>query len=329
MLDVFTGCGLDRAEAMRRALASDQGRAQVEAEFRALADQRGHTPQVIDQVWEMVAAFGAFGFCKAHGVAFAASTYQSAYLKRHHPAAFTAGIMAHDPGMYPRRVLLQDARRMGVPVLGLDVNASHTTWRVERIDQAGLIRWGLRPPLVDVTHLTDRDVDQLLTHRPVTDLADLLARTDLSREGLDDLILAGGLDTLTGGRAHRRSALLHAHAEDLARLAAHHRLTLAQSLHQLEEGAPVTVAGRRVSVQTPPTRSGARVVFAPLEDRTGLVDLALFGSAQQRSAAAVFAGGVLLARGRIRRAAPGALPTVDATEVRPLEHIVDRHGESE
>ncbi|WP_159943522.1 MULTISPECIES: DNA polymerase III subunit alpha [unclassified Nocardiopsis] len=375
VLDAFTGCGLDRAEAMRRALASDQGRAQVETQVRALAAERGHPAPVTDQVWAMVAAFGAFGFCKAHGVAFALPTYQSAYLKRHHPAAFFAGLMAHDPGMYPRRLLLQDARRMGVPVLGLDVNASHTTWRVEQIRGAGPPRWGVRPPLADVTRLAEHHLDQILTGRPFADLPDLLARTDLDGEALDDVILAGGLDSLTGGRARRRDVLLHAHAlrrhrtapagpdqltltpdpsrrrpaspvamtrtdaiaeemrvlgyelsghlldahaPDLARLAAHHRLTLAQNLHRLEEGAPVTVAGLRVSVQTPPTRSGTRVVFATLEDRTGLVDLALSARAQRHSAAAVFNGGVLLARGRIRRAAPGALPTVDATQVRPL-----------
>jgi error-prone DNA polymerase len=76
-----------------------------------------------------------------------------------------------------------------------------------------------------------------------------------------------------------------------------------------------------VSVQTPPTRSGRRVVFATLEDRTGLVDLALSGRAQRHSAAAVFGGGVLLARGRIRRVASGALATADATDVRPLGEV--------
>ncbi|WP_053063500.1 DNA polymerase III subunit alpha [Nocardiopsis sp. RV163] len=379
VLDAYTGCGLDRAEAMRRALATDQGRAQVEAEVRTLAAQRGHPTRVTDQVWEMIAAFGAFGFCRAHGTAFAAVTYQSAYLKRHHPAAFTAGVMEHHPGMYPRRVLLQDARRTGVPVLGLDVNASHSTWRVARVGSEGPPRWGVRPPLDDVSSLPAAAVEQILARRPFTGLEDVLERTDLSGQGLDDLILAGGLDSLVGGHAHRRDALLRAHvlrrpraartargqlaltdasarsrpagavavtradavaeelrvlgyelsghlldahAEDIARLAAHHRLTLARDLHRWEDGATVTVAGLRVSVQTPPTRSGRRMVFATLEDRTGLVDLALSGRAQRHSAAPVFGGGVLVARGRVRRAAPGALATVDAADVRPLGEVV-------
>lgn len=382
VLDTYTGCGLDRAEAMRRALATDQGRAQVEAEVRTLAAQRGHPAHVTNQVWDMVGAFGAFGFCRAHGTAFAAVTYQSAYLKRHHSAAFFAGLLAHDPGMYPRRVLLQDARRTGVPVLGLDVNASHTSWRVERLDQTGPDRWALRPPLSDVAHLDERHLGQLLAGRPFTSVEDLLERTDLMGQGLDDLLLAGGADSLTGGRAHRRQVLLAAHAqrrtrralpapgqltlttaperarpaaaamthadaiaeevrvlgyelsghlldahvEDLAHLAAHHQLSCARDLHRLADGAPAVVAGLRVSVQTPPTRFGHRVVFATLEERTGLVDLALSRRASPRAAAALFGGGVLLVRGRIRRAAPGALPTVDATDVRPLDEAVRPHS---
>ena len=82
----------------------------------------------VDRVWQVLIAFGAFGFCKAHAAAFAIPVYQSAWLKRHHPAAFYAGVLAHDPGMYPKRVILQDARLAGVRVLGPDINASATDW---------------------------------------------------------------------------------------------------------------------------------------------------------------------------------------------------------
>ena len=66
----------------------------------------------------MLKAFGSFGFCKAHAAAFALPTYQSAWLKAHHPAAFLAGVLTHDPGMYPKRLILDDARQFGIAVLG-------------------------------------------------------------------------------------------------------------------------------------------------------------------------------------------------------------------
>ena len=83
----------------------------------------------------MLKSFASFGFCKAHAAAFALPTFHSAWLKTHHPAAFLAGILTHDPGMYPKRLLLDDARSFGIPVLGLDVNASRDTYRIERVDE--------------------------------------------------------------------------------------------------------------------------------------------------------------------------------------------------
>lgn len=70
---------------------------------------------MIARTWEIVEAFGSYGFCKAHAVAFAVPTYQSAWLKAHHPAAFYAGLLTHDPGMYPKRLLLADAHAARCP----------------------------------------------------------------------------------------------------------------------------------------------------------------------------------------------------------------------
>ena len=81
----------------------------------------------------VLASFASFGFCKAHAAAFALPTYQSAWLKRYWPAHFIAGILTHDPGMYPKRLLVAEARRMGVQILGMDVNASGGGYRVEPV----------------------------------------------------------------------------------------------------------------------------------------------------------------------------------------------------
>ena len=91
------------------------------------------TSTTVERVWEVLKAFASFGFCKAHAAAFALPTYQSAWLKAHHPAAFLAGVLTHDPGMYPKRLILDDARQFGIAVLPLDVNASDDAYRVERV----------------------------------------------------------------------------------------------------------------------------------------------------------------------------------------------------
>ena len=128
-----TGVTLAQADEVRRALGSPQGQLDVEAWWRPAAAARGYEPAAVDRIWEVLKAFASFGFCKAHAAAFALPTYQSAWLKAHHPAAFLSGVLTHDPGMYPKRLILDDARNLGIAILGLDVNASGESYRVERV----------------------------------------------------------------------------------------------------------------------------------------------------------------------------------------------------
>ena len=97
---------------------------------------RGYPLPVVERIWEVLEAFASFGFCKAHAAAFALPTYQSAWLKAHWPAHFLAGVLTHDPGMYPKRLILDDARQFGIAVLGLDVNPSEKAYVVERVRRA-------------------------------------------------------------------------------------------------------------------------------------------------------------------------------------------------
>ena len=131
IIDVMTGCGLAEADLVRRHLSKEGGPERTAPWFRAQALARGFDPATVERVWQVVAAFGGFGFCKAHAAAFAIPVYQSAWLRRHHPAAFYAGVLTHDPGMYPKRVIIADARLSGVQVLPVDVNASSADWKAE------------------------------------------------------------------------------------------------------------------------------------------------------------------------------------------------------
>ncbi len=131
IIDVMTGCGLAEADLVRRHLSTEGGPERTAPWFRAQALARGFDPVTVERVWQVVAAFGGFGFCKAHAAAFAIPVYQSAWLRRHHPAAFYAGVLTHDPGMYPKRVIVADARLSGVQVLPVDVNASAADWKAE------------------------------------------------------------------------------------------------------------------------------------------------------------------------------------------------------
>ncbi len=134
MIAQFSGCTLAEGDEWRRALGDRDGMAQARTWFFPRALGRGYPLPVVEQVWKVIEAFASFGFCKAHAAAFALPTYQSAWLKAHYPAHFIAGVLTHDPGMYPKRLILDDARQLGIAVLGLDVNSSEATYVVEPVE---------------------------------------------------------------------------------------------------------------------------------------------------------------------------------------------------
>ncbi|MFI1616507.1 DNA polymerase III subunit alpha [Streptomyces lydicus] len=378
VLRIMTGCARGEADEQRRALSDPELQGRVRAWFARCAEHRGYPPEVIARTWEIVEAFGSYGFCKAHAVAFAVPTYQSAWLKAHHPAAFYAGLLTHDPGMYPKRLLLADARRRGVPVLPLDVNRSAVAHRIElvsgAVDSRGV--WGLRLALSDVHGMSEAEARRIEDGQPYHSLQDLWQRARPSRPVAERLARVGALDAFganrrdlllylaelhhhgrqasggqltlpaaaldgagTGpaGRAapadlvepvglpdlsevERLSAELGVLGMDTSRhLMADHREFLAElgalparRLRDARHGETVLVAGAKAATQTPPIRSGRRVIFTTLDDSTGLVDCAFFDDSHAACAHTVFHSWLLLVRGTVQRRGPRSLSVVGA-----------------
>ncbi|MDJ0320022.1 DNA polymerase III subunit alpha [Pseudarthrobacter sp. PS3-L1] len=215
-LNTMTGCGLATADEYRRLLGSETGEPFVEQKFREGSSINGFSQDVINSVWGTLKAFGSFGFCKAHGAAFAVPTYQSAWLKTHHPEAFLAGIWEHDPGMYPKRLLVAEARRMGIPILPLDINSSAAEYRVERIpDGPYRSRLGIRLSLKGIYGLSGAEVTRIAAGQPYDSLADLRTRSRLSKPSIRRLAQLGAFDSLhrgSGGAANRADLVQHLQA---------------------------------------------------------------------------------------------------------------------
>lgn len=199
ILAVMTGCDRALAEVARRALADEQRLPNLEAWFREKAGARGYTTGVLDEVWEIVASFGAYGFCRAHAVAFAVPALQSAWLKAHHPAALYAGLLEHDPGMWPARVIVSDARRHNVPVLPVDINHSQPAYTVEETPTG----WGVRLSLSSVKGISEDQVTQIAAGQPYNSLQDFWKRARPALPIAERLIQIGALDQLKGGLTRR------------------------------------------------------------------------------------------------------------------------------
>lgn len=363
ILHLMTGCGRDEADRVRRGLSDLESQGRIKVWFAQHAAAKGYDAETIHHTWEIVEAFGSYGFCKAHAVAFAVPTYQSAWLKAHHPAAFYAGLLTHDPGMYPKRLLLADARRRGVPILPLDVNRSGVAHRIELVSEqkpgsSGM--WGLRLALSDVHGISEAEAARIADGQPYASLLDFWERARPSRPVAARLAQVGALDAfganrrdlqlhltelhrgargagggqlpLAGGRrtaaaglpdlsdAERLSAELGVLSMDVSRnLMDDHRKFLdelgvvpARRLREARHGETVLVAGAKAATQTPPVRSGKRVIFTTLDDGTGLVDLAFFDDSHDACARTVFHSWLLLVRGVVQRRGPRSLSVVGA-----------------
>ncbi|MFE7754734.1 DNA polymerase III subunit alpha [Streptomyces sp. NPDC057429] len=362
MVDIMTGCGRGEADRVRRGLSDPESQGRIRIWFARRAAERGYDTDVIARTWEIVEAFGSYGFCKAHAVAFAVPTYQSAWLKAHHPAAFYAGLLTHDPGMYPKRLLLADARRRGVPVLPLDVNRSAAAHRIELVSDDGV--WGLRLALSDVHGISEAEVARIEAGQPYSSLLDFWQRARPGRPAAERLAQVGALDAFG---ANRRDLLLHLSElhraqrgsgargngaqlplgdgrrtgtiglpdlNEAERLSAelgvlsmdvsHHLMddhhafleelgaVSAKRLREAGHGETVLVAGAKAATQTPPVRSGRRVIFTTLDDGTGLVDLAFFDDSHAACAHTVFHSWLLLVRGVVQRRGPRSMSVVGA-----------------
>jgi error-prone DNA polymerase len=175
---------------------------QVGAWFKESAELNGYSGEQAEILWREVYAFASFGFCKSHAAAFALPTYLSAWLKAHYPAEFLAGVLTHDPGMYPRRLIVADARTFGIPILPIDVTASDKSYRVE----SNKGRKGIRLALSEVRGISGAEVDSIIAARktgPFASLEDLWRRTDLSQPVLENLVHIGALDSIRGARSRR------------------------------------------------------------------------------------------------------------------------------
>jgi len=420
VLQALTGCDASYADLLRRRLGDPQGQRLVRRLVLERSRERGFDPDVVEQVFADVASFASFGFCKAHAAAFAVPTERSAFLKAHLFPEFMAGLITHDPGMYPRRMIVEECRLFGVPVLAPDVQRAGRDAHVEVLEEdeadalLGVVdaraihagggdprahlpagwswppgamrplpptgrdagarhaggRWAVRLGLAGVAGLERAAVDRLLAVRPFADLADLAARGDVDRTGALALADAGALDvvarvglpdgprdrrmlrlavedrwsgarrrsgTARGGQGGQQVRLdlgfdeqvgtdpvlalppqpsaarvrdelrstgveLTAHVVSFyAPLLAQLGVVTASAFRDVPTGARVRVAGVRVALQSPPQRSGQRVLFLTLDDRTGQVQVTFFSRVLDDCAWVVRASELVVAEGVVGR----------------------------
>jgi error-prone DNA polymerase len=206
---VAAGFTPGEADQLRRAMGAWRRPGLIDDFHKKLVDgmlARGLSEEFAEQVFNQLRGFGEYGFPESHAASFALLVYVSAWLKHHHPAAFTAALLASQPmGFYAPAQLVRDARNHGVKVLPADVNASQwhaTLERSAKTDGQPALRLGLE----QVYGLGEAEAERIVAARqddPFRLPRDLARRARLDREALLHLARAGALASL--GLSRRRA----------------------------------------------------------------------------------------------------------------------------
>jgi error-prone DNA polymerase len=344
----------DEADRLRQAMSAKRAPERITELRQRLLDgmaERGIGAEVAEDIYAKILAFSSYGFPESHAISFAYLVYASAWLKLYFPAAFTTALLRNQPmGFYAPHSLISDARRHGVTVLGVDVNASDALASLE--GSPPVIRLGL----ASVRNLGSKAAERVAADRPYHDLEDFAARTRLPAAALEALATAGafgcfGLSrraalwaagavasvregqlpgTTTGLTAPPLPAMTpveetladvwatstygtHPVAHIRAALDARQVLTAA-SVRSAPADSDVAVAGLVTHRQRPPTARG--VVFISLEDETGMVNVICPPQVWNRHRRTATHQPALLIYGRIERTR-GAVNLV-AAALRPL-----------
>jgi len=201
---VLAGYTLGGADLLRRAMGKKKPEemAQQRSVFIAGAVARGVRPGLAEHIFDLMEKFAGYGFNRSHSAAYALLSYQTAYLKAHHPAAFMAAALSADMDHTDKVVtLIKECSDIGLEVLPPDVNASRYEFSAAG---ARRIRYGLGA----VRGVGAGAVEGLIVERdaagPFRSLEDLCRRLDLTRVNrrvLEALLRSGSLDGLGPNRA--------------------------------------------------------------------------------------------------------------------------------
>ncbi len=217
--EAFAGLAPGRADVLRRALVKlDMKKVEeVRLEFLAAARARQHDETTIGKVWDLVAGFQGYAFCRAHSTAYAVEAYQGAYAKHYHPAEFMAAVLSNGKGFYSALVYTLECRRLGIGFLSPCVNHLSDAFTVETSDApsgspAPPTGKAIRVPLRSIKDLSEATLSRWrseLARSPFTSVRDFCARVRPEGPEALNLIRAGAFDRLGGDRTEQFWRCLH------------------------------------------------------------------------------------------------------------------------
>ena len=326
--------------------------------FLSGAIDNSFDPDTALAMWRNLTQIAGYSFPKGHATAYAGLAYEALRLKHYYPLEFLCALLNHQPcGSYPVRVLVMEARHLGIGLAPLDINVSAIKWTVEQ----GNLRVGLS----QLKGMTDSSLRRILLARKeryFESLDDFVARTWLPGYLIENLVLVGALDSLEGERGQTleelsmilrrrrkggRSTLGFPGARSSVAIQTTYcrrdkmiwefgllgfcstatlydllrdeitELVPLELLGTNEPGERVCVAGSVVRRHISQTRTGQPMRFFTIEDGTGLGNVVMFSDAQTKSTGSLKKASWLMVAGTVQERGPGGR-SILASQVEPL-----------
>ncbi|MBA6313486.1 DNA polymerase III subunit alpha [Cellulophaga baltica] len=192
------------ADVLRKAMGKKQKHVldKMKPKFIEQASAKGHAVDKLEKIWKDWEAFAAYAFNKSHSTCYAWIAYQTAYCKAHYPAEYMAAVLSNNMNDIKQvTFFMEECKRMGLDVLGPDVNESYYKFAV---NDAGAVRFGMGAVKGVGRGAVETIVENRKEKGPFKSVFDLSKRIDLraaNKKAFENLAVAGGFDSF--GDTHR------------------------------------------------------------------------------------------------------------------------------
>ena len=185
------------ADSLRKAMGKKKKSIMDEMKLKFLegCKKNGHDENIINKIWSDWEAFAQYAFNKSHSTCYALVAYQTAYLKAHYPAEYMAAVLSRNISDIKKiTTFMDETRRMGMEVLGPDVNESDVKFTVNK---DGNIRFGLG----GIKGVGESAVLQMIEEREknllyknIYDLVERVNLNALNKKNIEAMAVAGAFD---------------------------------------------------------------------------------------------------------------------------------------
>lgn len=246
------------SDALRKAMGKKK-KAIVDAmkpKFIEGGKANGHDPKVLEKIWSDWEKFASYAFNKSHATCYSWVSYQTAYLKAHHPAEYMAAVMSRNlDNITEITKLMDECRAMGIPTLGPDVNESRQKFSANK---KGEIRFGISAIKGVGGAAADAIIDEREKNGPYRDVFDFMQRVNLgavNRKGVESLVLSGAFD---GFGAMKREDFFATNAKGEAFIDTLVRYGQTYQAEQMQMRNSLFGGDNEVAIATPPIIKGER-----------------------------------------------------------------------